>query len=782
MRGARSRCSTARSSSVSSDGRATMAQAWSPAPTAASVSIGRDRSAVLDDRSFARNREAMRERDAMLARPPRRGRTPAGARSTSSASTRRASSPRASASRGSPIPGTRIVRGRHLRQLRRALRQAQTLAGRRRRHRVRARRGPLVHGDRQRQHGRVGLVVAAHAGEDPARAEDGAAPAPADRSTSSTARACSCPSSRSSFPGAHGAGHIFKMNSAALGGRRAADRGRVRRLHRGRRLHADHLRPRLHDRAGVHGDRRRGADQRREEPEAHDARHRRPRGARAPVGLRRRARSRRRDRARAASAREVARLPSSARRRSTAATSAPADPRFRPRELAGLLPADHREAYDATEVLARLVDQQPVLGGHARGRRRDDRAASAASAASTPASSINRQGLRRRSRAPRRASGRPASSTARASPRSRAFSRACNDDGIPLVWLQDISGFDIGVEAERHGLLGYGSSLIYTNSTNTTPMFTVLLRKASGAGYYAMAGLPYEPVRAALDAARAPVGDGGPHARDRRVQHQARRRLPDRGDRSRGAREDRGAACARPRRASRATWIRIVAARQMDTDEIVALGELRALARARSPRRATSRPATAASRTRASGRCTTSPRSPSHVDGRARARWSCWSDRGRAARPRKAARSRRLLSPGVGLFTAARAAGDLLAPGAHAGVLLVLGKAFDLVVPARRRGSRRDGAAGAHPPAGGLGRCALRARADRGERAAPRPRVARRRGALATAPARAAQDRRLRPDSWCARHRAAASISGPAPARRPSPRWARWSKPGSRSA
>jgi acetyl-CoA carboxylase carboxyltransferase component len=78
--------------------------------------------------------------------------------------------------------------------------------------------------------------------------------------------------------------------------------------------------------------------------------------------------------------------------------------------------------------------------------------------------------------------------------KTAAFSRACNDDGIPIVWLQDISGFDIGVEAERLGLLGYGSSLIYTNSTNSTPMFTVLLRKASGAGYYAMAGLPYEPV------------------------------------------------------------------------------------------------------------------------------------------------------------------------------------------------------------------------------------------------------------------------------------------------
>ena len=75
-----------------------------------------------------------------------------------------------------------------------------------------------------------------------------------------------------------------------------------------------------------------------------------------------------------------------------------------------------------------------------------------------------------------------------------AFSRACDSDGLPLIWLQDISGFDIGAEAERHGLLAYGSNLIYTNSTNQTPMFTVLLRKASGAGYYAMAGLPYDPV------------------------------------------------------------------------------------------------------------------------------------------------------------------------------------------------------------------------------------------------------------------------------------------------
>ena len=77
------------------------------------------------------------------------------------------------------------------------------------------------------------------------------------------------------------------------------------------------------------------------------------------------------------------------------------------------------------------------------------------------------------------------------------------------MWLQDISGFDIGHEAEAQGLLAYGSNLIYTNSTNATPMFTVLLRKASGAGYYAMAGMPYDPVvQVSCPASRLSVMEG----------------------------------------------------------------------------------------------------------------------------------------------------------------------------------------------------------------------------------------------------------------------------------
>lgn len=169
-----------------------------------------------------------------------------------------------------------------------------------------------------------------------------------------------------------------------------------------------------------------------------------------------------------------------------------APPRFAPEELAGLLPADQRMGYDVHEVLARLVDRSlfwelfPARGREVVvgvGRVNGLYLGFAA----------NRQGL-----VPdpeHHGAHKPAGILYKEGIAKLAtFSRACEADGIPIVWLQDISGFDIGVEAESQGLLGYGSSLIYANSTNSVPMFTVLLRKASGAGYYAMAGLPYEPI------------------------------------------------------------------------------------------------------------------------------------------------------------------------------------------------------------------------------------------------------------------------------------------------
>jgi len=154
------------------------------------------------------------------------------------------------------------------------------------------------------------------------------------------------------------------------------------------------------------------------------------------------------------------------------------------------------------------------------------------------------------------------------------FSRCCNDDGIPIVWLHDIAGFDIGAEAEKQGLLGYGSSLIYTNSTNTVPMITVLLRKASGAGYYAQAGMPYDPVaQLATTISRLSVMDGRTLAIGA-----FNTRLDDNFEIVAGSDEERErirAGMAEVEARITADMDPIKAARQMDVDEVVRFVEIR---------------------------------------------------------------------------------------------------------------------------------------------------------------------------------------------------------------
>ena len=124
-------------------------------------------------------------------------------------------------------------------------------------------------------------------------------------------------------------------------------------------------------------------------------------------------------------------------------------------------------------------------------------------------------------------------------------------------------------------MLAYGSSLIYTNSTNSTPMFTVLLRKASGAGYYAMSGLPYDPVvQLSTSYARLSVMEGRTlaiAAYNTKLDDDFQIMTTDPAER------------AKIEAGMRDTEARIerdmdpfVSARQMDTDEIVELGELRA--------------------------------------------------------------------------------------------------------------------------------------------------------------------------------------------------------------
>jgi len=188
---------------------------------------------------------------------------------------------------------------------------------------------------------------------------------------------------------------------------------------------------------------------------------------------------------------EIAKLPSSAASFYRGQEPVLA-PKFLSPEIAGILPVSPKQSYDMRQVMARLLDAslfyeyEPELGQEVicgLGRVNGLVIGFLANAQDLfPHPTLPRQ---------QRAGGILYREGVKKLAR---FSRMLNDDGIPLCWLQDVAGFDVGIEAEKQGLLGYGSSLIYANSTHTTPMMTVLLRKASGAGYYAMAGMPYDPV------------------------------------------------------------------------------------------------------------------------------------------------------------------------------------------------------------------------------------------------------------------------------------------------
>ncbi|HWK23371.1 MAG TPA: acyl-CoA carboxylase subunit beta [Ureibacillus sp.] len=73
------------------------------------------------------------------------------------------------------------------------------------------------------------------------------------------------------------------------------------------------------------------------------------------------------------------------------------------------------------------------------------------------------------------------------------FISLCDAFHIPLIFLADVPGFMIGSQVEKMGIIRHGAKMIYAMSEATVPKITVIVRKAYGAGLYAMAGPAFEP-------------------------------------------------------------------------------------------------------------------------------------------------------------------------------------------------------------------------------------------------------------------------------------------------
>ena len=73
------------------------------------------------------------------------------------------------------------------------------------------------------------------------------------------------------------------------------------------------------------------------------------------------------------------------------------------------------------------------------------------------------------------------------------FIWTCNAFNVPLLFLADVPGFMIGTAVEREGIIRHGAKMISAVSEATVPKISVVVRKAYGAGLYAMAGPAFDP-------------------------------------------------------------------------------------------------------------------------------------------------------------------------------------------------------------------------------------------------------------------------------------------------
>jgi acetyl-CoA carboxylase carboxyltransferase component len=163
-------------------------------------------------------------------------------------------------------------------------------------------------------------------------------------------------------------------------------------------------------------------------------------------------------------------------------------PRKDAADLYGILPADHRLPYEIEEVLFRIFDGgewsefQPeyapeMLCATARLRGR---------AVSIIA---NRRGFLKTDMG-KRIGGIIYTESAR---KVAYFVETSERLGQPLIYVQDVSGFMVGPEAERQGIIRAGAEMVETMSCATVPKIVLTLNHASGAGYYAMAGQGFDP-------------------------------------------------------------------------------------------------------------------------------------------------------------------------------------------------------------------------------------------------------------------------------------------------
>jgi methylmalonyl-CoA decarboxylase subunit alpha len=111
------------------------------------------------------------------------------------------------------------------------------------------------------------------------------------------------------------------------------------------------------------------------------------------------------------------------------------------------------------------------------------------------------------------------------------FIWTCNAFNVPLLFLADVPGFMIGTQVERQGIIRHGAKMISAVSEATVPKLSVIVRKAYGAGLYAMAGPAFDP-DCCLALPGASIAVMGPQAAINAVHYNQLRAIEDESERA----------------------------------------------------------------------------------------------------------------------------------------------------------------------------------------------------------------------------------------------------------
>ncbi|MFK7877154.1 MAG: carboxyl transferase domain-containing protein [Paracoccaceae bacterium] len=160
---------------------------------------------------------------------------------------------------------------------------------------------------------------------------------------------------------------------------------------------------------------------------------------------------------------------------STVNWATPEDPAYDPAELFGVVPADLRTPYDIREVIARLVDGSRF--DEFKARYGETLVTGFAHVKGCPVGIIANNGVL----------------FSEAAQKGAHFVELCSQRHIPLVFLQNITGFMVGRQYENEGIARHGAKMVTAVATTSVPKITLLVGGSFGAGNYGMAGRAYSP-------------------------------------------------------------------------------------------------------------------------------------------------------------------------------------------------------------------------------------------------------------------------------------------------